>query len=160
MITKKKKNEVTSLIPIKEIDFEKEYFIYSDGTIMDFIQINPKDIKNLDDDERRLDNSYFEKFYKLTSEDIKIWALNFPEDTTKQKKYFSDKIQKSKNPMFKELLDTALLQVEYLQENYLTREFYMQIFCETEEEYRKTIDNIQSVLGMNERALTNRNSLE
>ena len=160
MITKKKKNEVTSLIPIKEIDFEKEYFIYSDGTIMDFIQINPKDIKNLDDDERRLDNSYFEKFYKLTSEDIKIWALNFPEDTTKQKKYFSDKIQKSKNPMFKELLDTALLQVEYLQENYLTREFYMQIFCETEEEYRKTIDNIQSVLGMNERALTNRISLE
>lgn len=160
MITKKKKNEVTSLIPIKEIDFEKEYFIYSDGTIMDFIQINPKDIKNLDDDERRLDNSYFEKFYKLTSEDIKIWALNFPEDTTEQKKYFSDKIQKSKNPMFKELLDTALLQVEYLQENYLTREFYMQIFCETEEEYRKTIDNIQSVLGMNERALTNRISLE
>ena len=127
---------------------------------MDFIQINPKDIKNLDDDERRLDNSYFEKFYKLTSEDIKIWALNFPEDTTEQKKYFSDKIQKSKNPMFKELLDTALLQVEYLQENYLTREFYMQIFCETEEEYRKTIDNIQSVLGMNERALTNRISLE
>lgn len=160
MITKKKKNEVTSLIPIKEIDFEKEYFIYSDGTIMDFIHINPKDIKNLDDDERRLDNSYFEKFYKLTSEDIKIWALNFPEDTTEQKKYFSDKIQKSKNPMFKELLDTALLQVEYLQENYLTREFYMQIFCETEEEYRKTIDNIQSVLGMNERALTNRISLE
>lgn len=160
MITKKKKNEVTSLIPIKEIDFEKKYFIYSDGTIMDFIQINPKDIKNLDDDERRLDNSYFEKFYKLTSEDIKIWALNFPEDTTEQKKYFSDKIQKSKNPMFKELLDTALLQVEYLQENYLTREFYMQIFCETEEEYRKTIDNIQSVLGMNERALTNRISLE
>lgn len=160
MITKKKKNEVTSLIPIKEIDFEKEYFIYSDGTIMDFIQINPKDIKNLDDDERRLDNSYFEKFYKLTSEDIKIWALNFPEDTTEQKKYFSDKIQKSKNPMFKELLDTALLQVEYLQENYLTREFYMQIFCETEEEYRKTIDNIQSVLGMKERALTNRISLE
>lgn len=36
----------------------------------------------------------------------------------------------------------------------------MQIFCETEEEYRKTIDNIQSVLGMNERALTNRISLE
>ena len=89
-VTKKKKNEVTSLIPIKEIDFEKEYFIYSDGTIMDFIQINPKDIKNLDDDERRLDNSYFEKFYKLTSEDIKIWALNFPEDTTEQKKYFSE----------------------------------------------------------------------
>lgn len=160
MITKKKKNEVTRLIPIKKIDFEKEYFIYSDGTIMDFIQINPKDIKNLDDDERLLDNRYFEKFYKLTSADIKIWALNFPEDTTEQKKYFSDKIKKNKNPIFKELLDTAFLQVEYLQENYLTREFYMQIFCETEEEYRKTIDNIQSVLGMNERALTNRISLE
>lgn len=156
MKKKKEYPSIRKLIPIESYDKENGYFLCEDGMIIDFIKIMPKDIYNLDEEERRLDNYYFEKFYKLVSSDIKLWAMNFPEDTTEQQNYFNYKKERCKNPIFKEILETSLMEVTYLQENFLTREFYMQVFADSQEEYKKIIDTIQSVLGLDHKALADR----
>lgn len=149
-----KEKSVKDLIPIKYYNREQGYFVYHDGSIMDFIKIVPKDIFNLDDDERKLDNFYFEKFYKLTSQDIKIWFMNFPEETFVQQEYLEYKRKNCKNPVFQEILEKSKMEMEYIQDHFLTREFYLQIFAEDEKEYRKILDNIQGVLGIGNLALT------
>ena len=152
-IFKKKEKQMTELIPYASYDEAQQYYLFGDGTITNFFQINPKDIYNLDDDERLLDNYKFEKFYKTHAGDIKIIALNIPEDTSEQQRYFTHKLEKCTNPIYRTRLDRYYKEVKYIEDNFFMREFFLQVFCETDEEYRKVYDRIHSILGVGIRGL-------
>lgn len=153
---RKKDKSVADFIPIAFYDKEKEFYRYKDGMIMDIFQIVPKDIDNLDEDEKILDNLKYEKFYKINEPSIKILPMNFPEKTEEQQEFYRRKIEKCKNPKFREELEISLEELKFIQENYYHREFILMVFANTEEEYRKVVDHIHETLGLGSRALCTR----
>lgn len=64
---------------------------------------------------------------------IKLIALNFPSDMSKQKKYYMKKRESTKNARYQKWIDRKIEQFEWLELNQTTREYYCKIFADNEE---------------------------
>lgn len=109
-----------------------------DGSYMDLLQIQSKDLINSSEDEVEYDCLKFAKLYRLYAEPVKIACINFPCDYSKQKRFLEYKIKSTKNTIFKEQLQKKLDELVWLEKHNTTREYYYMIFSETEEGLEKT----------------------
>lgn len=139
--------EINELLPIRFYDTENECFIMENGTVMDMLKINTKDLLNASEAEKNWDNMKFSKLYRTYSGDLKIVTLNFPCNTSVQQDYWRDKLSKTSNPVLKEMQRERLFQLEWLEKNSTTREFYLFFFSTDIAEYVKNRLSILSILA-------------
>lgn len=142
-----KDKSVTDLIPIKKYDKRNDMYILNDGTNMDILQIQTKDLITSSESEVEYDCMKFGKLYKVYGADIKIVALNFPCNTYKQQQYLRTKLEKSSNSVFEHFLNTKLDELAWLEKNNTTREFYLFYFSQNVEDKEKNLTNILTILS-------------
>lgn len=117
-----------------------------ENLIFDIIKICSKDLVNSSDDEIDYDQYRYTKLYKIYSEDLKIICMNFPCNTRKQQSYLKKKIEKTNNAKMKHWLQRRLDELEWLEKNRTTREYYYMIFSQNLEEHLSNKNNIFSAL--------------
>ena len=117
-----------------------------ENLIFDIIKICSKDLVNSSDDEIDYDQYRYTKLYKIYYEDLKIICMNFPCNTQKQQSYLKKKIEKTNNAKMKHWLQRRLDELEWLEKNRTTREYYYMIFSQNLEEHLSNKNNIFSAL--------------
>lgn len=149
---KKKKAAVrkttAELIPVMDYDDDLGFYRMRDGSCMDLIRIQEKDLVNASEDEVEFDCLKFAKAYRLYADDLKIICLNFPCDFSRQKRFIEHKINRTKNEIFKSQLEKKKKELEWLEVHDTTREYYYMIFAQTPEQMEKNLQTLAAVLGM------------
>ena len=126
-----------SSLPERYYDDELDAFVIEKDMTgyryMDLIEIKSQDLNNLSEDEVYFNMAKLSKVFKRYEIDIKLIALNFPSDMSKQKKYYMKKKESTKNARYQKWIDRKIEQFEWLELNQTTREYYCKIFADNEE---------------------------
>ena len=144
---KKMIKTVKELIPIAYYDTGLKAYKRTDGSYLDMFKIKTKDLYNASDDALEFDIYRLGKFFKTTGDDIKLIALNFPCDTSKQIEYIEKKIKTCKNEIYFKFLTQKKETLIWLNENSKSREYVFMIFAKNEQELDKIRTRIKSCLG-------------
>lgn len=150
-MAKKKKEEKVSiskstanLLPFVCID--KEMFYMTDKSYMDIFQITTKDLMSASESEVELDMLQFEKFYKMYAPDCKLIGINFPTDTKRQQQYYQHLLNTTESPVFREILEQKLSELEEVGLHCTDREYYLVIFSATYEKYLEARNTLKVTL--------------
>lgn len=157
--TKSVRKNILEIVPIRELS-ENGFYHMDDGTYMELLQIQSKDLINSSEDEVEFDCLKFAKLYRLYSEPLKIVSLNFPCDYGKQKRFLEYKIKNTKNTIFKEMLSKKLNELIWLENHNTIREYFFCLFSDSEEMMEKNIRTMFSVLGSGRGGLVEKISAE
>ena len=144
---KKVKKSILEKIDVAEY-LEEGYYRMKDGTYMNLVQINSKDLINSSADEVEYDCMKFAKLYKLFENDLKLVVLNFPCDTKEQQAYLQRKINATNNQMYRKFLQQKYDELVWLAKNNTTREYYYMVYAETQEEMQKEMLTLKSTLHL------------
>lgn len=144
---KKVKKSILEKIDVAEY-LEEGYYRMKDGTYMNLVQINSKDLINSSADEVEYDCMKFAKLYKLFENDLKLVVLNFPCDTKEQQAYLQRKINATNNQMYKKFLQQKYDELVWLAKNNTTREYYYMLYAKTQEEMQKEMLTLKSTLHL------------
>ena len=148
---KEKKKEIIKtnldILRIRGYDEGISAFVLSDGTYLDFVEIIAKDRNNLQDDAINYDIFMLTKFERLYSADHKDIGLNFPINTSSQRKYLEEKMRKTVDPVRKLWLQREIDELLALDEEIERKEFYRMFFGKTKSELEKNRRNILTWLG-------------
>lgn len=143
----KVKKTILEIIPVRSYDTEKQCYRMKDGSCMDLMQIQSKDLVNSSEDEVEYDCLKFARAYRLYADDIKILCLNFPCDCSRQKRFLEHKIKNTRNEIFREQLEKKKKELEWLEKNDTTREYYFMLFAKNPEEMEKNRRTLAASLG-------------
>lgn len=154
------KKTVLDIVPVRFYDTERQCYRMDDGSCMDLMQIQSKDLVNASEDEVEYDCLKFSKLYRVYAGDLKVLCLNFPCDCSRQKRYLEHKIKKTKNEVFREQLEKKKKELEWLEKNDTTREYYYMLFAGTPEELEKNRRSLSAALGTGQEGLADRISPE
>lgn len=144
---KKVKKSILEKIDVAEY-LEEGYYRMKDGTYMNLVQINSKDLINSSADEVEYDCMKFAKLYKLFENDLKLVVLNFPCDTKEQQAYLQWKINATNNQMYRKFLQQKYDELVWLAKNNTTREYYYMVYAKTQEEMQKEMLTLKSTLHL------------
>lgn len=144
---KKVKKSILEKIDVAEY-LEEGYYRMKDGTYMNLVQINSKDLINSSADEVEYDCIKFAKLYKLFENDLKLVVLNFPCDTKEQQAYLQRKINATNNQMYRKFLQQKYDELVWLAKNNTTREYYYMVYAKTQEEMQKEMLTLKSTLHL------------
>lgn len=139
--------ETKDLLPDIRYDSANECYVKQNGECIDFIKIKSKDLVNSSNDEIEYDQYRYMKFYMTYADDVKIICMNFPCDTQQQQSYLQKKINSTNNYRQKYWLQKRLDELEWVEKNRTTREYYYMIFSKNIEEHLKNKTEIVSALG-------------
>ena len=115
---------VLEQLPIQYYD-AKGYYVLKDGSNLDLLMIQSKDLVTSSPDEVEFDCLKFGKLYKIYGNDLKLVSLNFPCNTLHQQLYFKQKMVKAGNEVYRHWLQKKLKELEALEKTHTTREFYL-----------------------------------
>lgn len=138
---------VLEQIQIRYYDEAEGFYVLKDGSNLDLLQIQSKDLISASEDEVEYDCLKFAKLYKIYGEDIKMIALNFPCNTTRQQQYFKRKQKQAKNEIYRQWLQKKLQELEILEKNDTTREFYLMIFSRNADDHTKHLSTLSNILA-------------
>ena len=144
---KKVKKSILEKIDVAEY-LEEGYYRMKDGTYMNLVQINSKDLINSSADEVEYDCMKFAKLYKLFENDLKLVVLNFPCDTKEQQAYLQRKINATNNQMYRKFLQQKYDELVWLAKDNTTREYYYMVYAKTQEEMQKEMLTLKSTLHL------------
>lgn len=151
---------VLEIVPVRSYDIEGQYYQLDDGSCMDLMQIRSKDLVNSSEDEVEYDCLKFARAYRLYADDIKILCLNFPCDNSRQKRFLEHKIKNTRNEIFREQLEKKKRELEWLEKNDTTREYYFMLFAKNLEELEKNRRTLSASLGAGQEGLVGKISPE
>lgn len=141
------KKTVRDIVPVRSYDTEGQCYRMDDGSCMDLLQIISKDLVNSSEDEVEYDCLRFARAYRLYADDIKILCLNFPGDCSRQKRYLEHKIKHTRNEIFREQLEKKKRELEWLEKNDTTREYYFMLFAKNLDEMAGNRRTLLASLG-------------
>lgn len=129
---KVKDADIADLLSIDDYIPNKDCFLRKDGTFLDMYQINTKDLTTSNVDDITMDCFKWTKFYRLYAPDIKFVFMKFPCNTSRQQQYWESRIERNKNPLFKDMLKQKYDELVYRAKHASSMEFYMFLFVEPE----------------------------
>lgn len=136
-----KKNKVQhntlKLLKIRSYDRENNCYVNEDGSILDIVGIKCKDFATQSEDELERDMLQLTELFATYKDDMKIISINIPTNCEEQIAYVSHKIEICKNEYRKNQLEIKLRELEWIQKNRLTKEFFIMYFSRDFEEHRK-----------------------
>ena len=109
----------------------------SDGSFLDILSVRTKDRKNLKDEEIKYYIYRYTKFYKQYEGDLKYISMNFPVDTSSQRKYMSNYSKKTLDKNRQKWLERKIAEFNNLDDVVNRREYYLMYFAKNKEELIK-----------------------
>ena len=135
MIRKFKQKEVKIdekfLLPQRHYSNEHEAFVMADGSFLDILAVRTKDRKNLKDEELKYYIYRYTKFYKQYEGDIKYISMNFPVDTSLQRKFMSNYSKKTLDKTRQKWLTRKIDKFNNLDDVVNRREYYLMYFAKS-----------------------------
>lgn len=135
------------VLNIRGYDEELDAFYMADGSFLDLMEIVARDRQNLQDDAVRFDIITLTRFERLYAPDHKDIGLNFPINTTVQRRNLERKWRKTSDPVRKRWLEREIDELLTLEGNIDRKEFYRMYFGATKEELIKNRANMLSWIG-------------
>lgn len=130
---KKIRKTVLDIVPVRQ--YKNDYFMLSDGTVMDIIQVMGKSYYNSTDADIAIQVDRLAYFFRVYKNDLKLVSLNYPTNTVTQQKFLNNMLSNPKLEPFYSLLMEKWNTLEYLEKHTTTREFFLFIYAENEEQY-------------------------
>lgn len=156
---KKKKSEVIKtcldLIPVRSYDEHLEAFRLVDESLMDILQIIPRDMDNESEDEKDLDIYSLIRVFKTVGCDMKFISMKFPLNLTAQKQILQHHREKSKDSVRRKWLDLQLTELEVAESTVSTLSFYLFFYGKNDDEFMQNKENILKYAGSGISPLTN-----
>lgn len=134
---KKVRSNTLKLLPLRQYDRTNECYICEDGTVLDIVGIRCKDLETQSNEDVERDMLELTKFFSTYKDEIKIISINIPTNCEKQIAFITKKIENCKNEFRKQQLEIKLKELEWVQKNRLTKEFFIEYFSRDLEEHRK-----------------------
>lgn len=141
------------ILDIRGYDEELDAFYMADGSYFDLLEIVARDRQNLQDDAVRFDIITLTKFERLYAPDHKDIGLNFPINTSVQRRNLERKWRMTSDPVRKRWLEREIQELLTLEGNIDRKEFYRMYFGATREELIKNRTNILSWIGRGRRRI-------
>lgn len=151
---KSKKRKIIDILPQRDYLDEYECIRLGNKTYMDIIKIAGKDLNTLDEEQIKLDCLSFLKLYRTYSADLKIMCLNFPVDTSFQKRNIELIQNRTENNIFADALEEEWEELDSVQKNLPEKEYYMCIYSKKVEELNDLRTKIRAILERNGLYLT------
>lgn len=136
-LKKTRKVDEKHLFPLRYYSDESEAFVMSDGSFLDILSVRTKDRKNLKDEEIKYYIYRYTKFYKQYEGDLKYISMNFPVDTSSQRKYMSNYSKKTLDKNRQKWLERKIAEFNNLDDVVNRREYYLMYFAKNKEELIK-----------------------
>lgn len=136
-LKKTRKVDEKHLLPLRYYSDESEAFVMSDGSFLDILSVRTKDRKNLKDEEIKYYIYRYTKFYKQYEGDLKYISMNFPVDTSLQRKYMSNYSKKTLDKNRQKWLERKIAEFNNLDDVVNRREYYLMYFAKNKEELIK-----------------------
>lgn len=136
-LKKTRKADEKHLLPLRYYSDESEAFVISDGSFLDILSVRTKDRKNLKDEEIKYYIYRYTKFYKQYEGDLKYISMNFPVDTSYQRKYMSNYSKKTLDKNRQKWLERKIAEFNNLDDVVNRREYYLMYFAKNKEELIK-----------------------
>lgn len=131
-----------SILPIRHYDDKLECFILDDNSCVDVLQIIPRDVNNLSDDELQREVYSLIRDYKTIGADIKIVSMNFPLNTSKQRGILKHHLEKAEDEVRQKWIRRQIEELETVDANIHTSNFYLFYFGSTREDFLRNRENI------------------
>lgn len=141
------------ILDIRGYDEELDAFYTADGSYFDLLEIVARDRQNLQDDAVRFDIITLTKFERLYAPDHKDIGLNFPINTSVERRNLERKWRMTSDPVRKRWLEREIQELLTLEGNIDRKEFYRMYFGATREELIKNRTNILSWIGRGRRRI-------
>ena len=141
------------VLNIRGYDEELDAFYMADGSFLDLMEIVARDRQNLQDDAVRFDIITLTRFERLYAPDHKDIGLNFPINTSVQRRNLERKWRMTSDPVRKRWLEREIQELLTLEGNIDRKEFYRMYFGATREELIKNRTNILSWIGRGRRRI-------
>lgn len=138
---------VLELLPQMHYDEENECYVLNDGSYLDLIQIVTKDLASESEQDKNYDAMKYAKLYKTYADDIKIVVLNYPSNTSGQQKYWKYKLDQTKNKILAKVIQEKLYQLQWLEKNTTSREFYIMYFAKDFDAFDKNRESFLTTLA-------------
>lgn len=143
-----RQRKITDILPHRF--FLDEYnCIQYQKTYMYIIKIVGKDLNTLDPTQIQMDCMAFLKLYRTYGDDIKIVCLNFPVDTSSQKRNIDLILKRTENNIFADALKEEKEELEAVQANLPEKEYYMFIYSDSVEDLNDKRIKIRTILDRN-----------
>lgn len=136
-LKKTRKVDEKHLLPLRYYSDESEAFVMSDGSFLDILSVRTKDRKNLKDEEIKYYIYRYTKFYKQYEGDLKYISMNFPVDTSSQRKYMNNYSKKTLDKNRQKWLERKIAEFNNLDDVVNRREYYLMYFAKNKEELIK-----------------------
>lgn len=146
---KNKTKKIVDILPQREYLDGYDCIKLENKTFMDMIRIAGKDLDTLDAGQTQLDCLAFLKLYRTYAPDIKIMCLNFPVDTSFQKRNIDLIQERTENNIFKKALEEEYEELEAVQANLPEKEYYMCIYAKKAEDLNDLRTKIRTILERN-----------
>lgn len=137
--------KVAELLPVTGFDAEDHCYQMKEG-LMDLMQVSSKDLVTSSADEVEYDCLKFCKAYRLYEGDLKLIVMNFPCNTKEQQEYLQRRMSRTSNMVFKQYLQRQIDELEWLEKNNTTREFYFMFWASDQEELEENRRALQASL--------------
>lgn len=142
---KKKAPEIKTspqLLPVYNYDEKLSCFMLSDGSCMDILRVIPRDMDNLSADEVRMEIYDLIRLYKTAGSDIKFISMNFPLNTGKQREVLKYHLGNAGDEVRARWIQRQIEELETVDRNIHTSNFYLIYFGSKETEFIKNKDNL------------------
>lgn len=141
-----KKQYIEELLPICNWNPRFNVGIMEDGTWIEFLGIQQKNLAGASQDTINYYNSMWDRLYKTYADDLKQIHSVFPTDVASQLKYVNYMISKQKHPTYLELLNTKKAELEWIGQNLHEKASALCFFAKDYEDYKDKYTQIMSLM--------------
>ena len=107
----------------------------------------PRNLRVQNPDERDAAIYEYSVFLRGMSGDIKIIAMNYPTQTSSQRRYLERVRDRTENGRYLYFLNQKLAELERIEEKVSDREYYVMLFAANEQQYRKYASDLNDLMG-------------
>ncbi len=149
---KRKKTEASipknnkEILPIRCYDERIRAFVLEDGSYLDLVEMMSDDLANMSDGEVEFLMLRLERFLKTYADDIKLIAMNFPTDASRQLRAQRRTLERTSNPIQKYYVERSISETQRAASGTDVREYYFMIFSKNIEEHENHLKQL-SVFG-------------
>lgn len=140
------------IVKIRRYDEGISAFVLEDGSYLDIVELIASDLDNMGYDEIEYLMLKMENFLKTYADDIKLIAMNFPTDASKQIRSQKNDLERAANPIQRYYIERDIRESELAAKNTAVREYYFMIFAKSEAEHNEHLKQF-SLLGESVRAI-------
>ena len=135
------------ILPIRSYDEQIGSFILEDKSLLDLLQVMPADRDNLQGDELKYNIILSTRFYRLYAPDGKLISMNFPINTSLQRRHLQRRLKRTPDIVRKEWIEREIDELLTLDQNVMRREYYLMYFGKDADDFLKNKSRILKSMG-------------